>query len=353
MLENLPEEFYLKFLTYCKSELRSSAEHCKFAGILKGYNLNRQDSEFIKHLISISVIKEEKHLIEIYTENELKDFTIDDCYELGIEGSFEGKYYMLNNEIYTEIYKLTRFYIHERAFRHFSYDKDSIIAELSALFTENEKVNLLKEKIKFLWKFFKGEELSFFLLYMGKSDNQENLVSWEDEACEYLTIETDFKELYLTQCDIKSNFKSLYYDFFKNWVNSYRVSKLLDYCLTKIEYYEKCSTQKNTELNTSFKNEVLNEIFKEDGLDMFTHIKNNSSSKKNIAFYSYLYFFLQDRRKLQITSNDSVAYKNFILKNGFLPKFSRIIKTQDHSVAKMQAENEFNRILQSYSVKTE
>lgn len=92
-------------------------------------------------------------------------------------------------------------------------------------------------------------------------------------------------------------------------------------------------------------------VFQTDGLQMFNHLVSNYTAIKNKAFFSHLFFFLQNKNKLISQDNDSIDYRTYIIKNYEIEGFSRIIKdvssTNQHKKKKIY--HCFNEILKSYS----
>jgi hypothetical protein len=360
MLENIPDRAYERLLRFTQSGHFTTELGLKFCGILKDCNLARHDSEFIELLIKKNVYVEDEELIEAFPDGELKDFVTNETHRFGHEGTYNGKGYALNNQIYNEIYKSADYFIKDSFSYIYEIDTNLLIAEISSLPTNSEKIKFLSQKQSLLWTFFKGEDVSQFLLFMEvpvarrpfnyleeeeEDDNQEPLfANWEHWATNTLTWESDFMELYLTNCEIKDNFDSGFYETFKTWVNFYRIRELINFCKRKIDEIRKPNSAKTKE-----RKEI--EIFKADGLEIFNFIRENQVGKQNNAFYSYLYFFLKTNLKLNVTSNDSATYRRYILANEYVATFSKIIKTEDHSQAKIDAENDFKKTLLSYSDK--
>lgn len=68
-------------------------------------------------------------------------------------------------------------------------------------------------------------------------------------------------------------------------------------------------------------------IFKKDGYQLFDFIVSHYPSKKDTAFFSYLFFYLKIKSEILIISDDSKLYRNFIVENYGLLSYSRIQKT--------------------------
>ncbi len=135
------------------------------------------------------------------------------------------------------------------------------------------------------------------------------------------------------------------------WLEFYRREKLIQFCKSKINELQNFDKSKNVISQPS----LSDLLFTEDGEYIFNHIISNYVGKKNKAFYSYLYSYLQLKSKLVNNfKKDSETYRSFIMKNFLTEKFSRIIVS---NAFKQERKTDifliFDNLMKSYSVYSE
>jgi hypothetical protein len=158
-------------------------------------------------------------------------------------------------------------------------------------------------------------------------------------------------------------------DFIKAiWEDYFCVKNLTDYCKKKILRLERISgineadviieNQISKNLNDLEKSETRTE-FKDIRLDifkdvnsrlLFVHIVNAWQGKKNTAFFSRLFKYLQEKKEIIIIDNDSEIFRNFIIDLEYLHTFSRIQKktTEKESYVWSRTYDYFDDCLKSF-----
>ena len=341
-MENLPEYSYKILLNVTLNQVYKDNLSLKFNGILKDINQHIK-VDFLSFLIDNDIYQTDNSR---QLENlKLVDFKRIKKFELGQTLRYNDNYYSLNEQIYNEIYSLANYTIEKKIKIEFSFDYDTITSEINSFLNTQDKVNFLTQKHSDLWKNFNEDCMSNFLLFMGIENSHVFYPTWKDYMIDTLFWESDFMELYLTSSSIKVDFESSFYTNFKDWVKFYRTKNLINFCKEKIEELKKPnsnSTQKGQE----------SQIFKDDGLQMFWHIKNNNTKVENRAFFSKLYTFLLDQKKISFFTGDSVDYREYVLGFSEFKSFSGIIKNEPTSKAKTDMEIYFRELLETYSVQS-
>lgn len=104
-----------------------------------------------------------------------------------------------------------------------------------------------------------------------------------------------------------------------------------------------------------YKTELYNHIFKNKNYTKFLFVIEDFEGKKNTAFYSQLFKYFQENNWLNIETEDSKEFRNFIVSKGLLEKFSKIqqktsFKTRSRWDTMFDV---FDNILLNYSETTE
>ena len=71
-------------------------------------------------------------------------------------------------------------------------------------------------------------------------------------------------------------------------------------------------------------------IFKDDNDMLFDFIVSEYSDVKNNAFFSYLFHYFSENKLLLKNIKSSKLYGNFLIKNKFIDKFSKVIQTNEY-----------------------
>ena len=314
MLKDLKEFHYKILLIAISTKNLANDLDLKFNGILEGIEVNNFSNSLFETLIEKEIYVEEYYDKEKF-EGLYMPIPLNQDDWFGVEGLFNGKLYYLNEKIYNEIYKLANHLISNHYILKMVFKNDLAIqiSKIQGLTTLTSKLKFLKKMIKKLWT--PEEDIEDFLLFM-KVNHTSFFNDWEENIEQSLTWESSIFIYYLT---LKSNEQSsFYHDTFRQWIKFSRKQNLINFCNEKI--LEIKIPQKKKSLLSDL-------IFKSDGLMLFNFIESKYPKEKNTAFYSYLYQFLQQKDKLLLTVNDSSHYKNYIIENTPLVKFSKIQKT--------------------------
>lgn len=132
------------------------------------------------------------------------------------------------------------------------------------------------------------------------------------------------------------------------WQDYFNVKHLTDYCKNKIQIIERNTGIKEVDvlieqqvnkikLNNFNEVEVKEtiaeykdirkDIFKDEKSRMlFEFIVEKWEEKKNTSFYSMLYKYLQNEKKIIIVDSDSLIYRSFVIEDYKLNKFAKIQK---------------------------
>lgn len=343
MLREIEEEgAYDRLFWVIKSQKLADS---KFNGILNDFDLNKCTLEAILHSISVGVYLEEEDQgnLQIYIEHEMFFIENSEEWEFGNEMVLNNKSYCQNYDIPTELYREIEYAI-VKVFRYeLKEDIASIVSSLNGFFNNENRIEYLNKKHLECWS--SANTPSQFLLYMGTSNDYEN---WQDYFTMIISERTDLTKEYLSRSKY-GNFKierDYFYNEIKDWVYYYRLKNIIDFCVLKIDELQ------NENLNGEIEKPNLSTlIFKNDGLKIFDFIVLKYTLKKDRAFFSYLYYFLQAEKKINLYTKDNIIYREYVLdKFSYLKTFSRVISSNaENQYKKTDVEDNFKNILKSYS----
>ncbi|WP_264558644.1 hypothetical protein [Flavobacterium sp. N2270] len=270
-----------------------------------------------------------------------KTSRVENKFEIGDEFVLDYKYYQLNpkvlNDLFKKIYDYIEF-VSDHKLNNFIISFNHIL-ELNI--SNKEKIKLYKKKrnkiVSKYDKFLKNKEefiIAFFdYEEFGFSSLRESIIF-------SLKEHFDDIEIYITTHSFN---KSVVFQELKK---AYSFKKIIQYC--------------NVQINElSNKKELTNEkeiIFKNEGEGFYIYITKIYPSKKDTAFYSYLFHFLQEKdMTLLPRSKDSKKYREFILNNTDLKSFSRVqIMNSNNLYTKDDMFDFFNeQLIKYYSEKNE
>lgn len=268
------------------------------------------------------------------------DFFLKGCEKMRFPNIFiqNRKEYYIRKEIYYEMYLLDKDKVESGV--QLPYHINEIEYEVNSEKYTHLKINILEKKLKVYRSKIYDEQL--FLMY-------KNIDQYYDF--------TDFFELYRSDfeddgdtSEIINFFKgkdSFHYpEIRKVWETMYLVREVWHYCLNKIKDIHK---EDYDNLLANNRQAIIEQIFKDDGFKWFQCINTNYPGVKNPAYFSYLYFFLQESEKMLIFSSDNKIYTNYVSEIADLPTFSKVILTTTHnSPTKEKKENLFKDLIKTY-----
>lgn len=352
------EEFYYKMLRNRIISNSFDGLTLEFIGVIKDYNLfeNKKSIPYLEYLIDCKIYLEQEE-IEYHRQYE----NIFDLMEWDFNADFlddfihNNKKYRWNFKIYSEIYEASKYIIDNCLGFELNQDILFIISELNGCVDLDDKITLLKEKLKFYWRPF--EHTSEFLLFMDERHDWEGQ-TWEDEIRSFLVEDDIFCVFYLTrskEIDLKDS--SYYNNHFKLWIEHYRKRRLIDFCKTEIERLKgvfndqekvieikKITENKDIKINSDI-------IFKENYVRLFNYIVKSYSDKKNKAFFSYLYHFFSNNGFLLKNKKSSVPYNNYLVCNNYIDEFSKVIQRGSENSKNSDEEKRMFEIFQTYYLK--
>ena len=310
----------------------------RYFGILPNFDFNEISLSDFNLLLEHNLFYC-RRLSESYKDDD--DYFLKDTDKIGFGNFFiqNRKEYRLIDEIYAEMY----FFDCEKILTksELSYHIDKIEYEINLQKNPDVKLQVL-EKYYSVYE-SKIEDFELFALFQ----NITNHLGCRN-FYEYYYNEFDASGNYTGISDYISGIDRFYQpSILYDWENMFLVRELCQFCLNKMKELRQQSFDESLKES---QDALAQEIFKNDGLKMFEFIVSKYQKPKTKAFFSYLYFFLQSKYKMQHFSSDSVLYRNYVIGNGYLPDFPRIIVTQsEKQTAKNKIESNFTKLLESYS----
>jgi hypothetical protein len=293
------------------------------------------------------------------------EYELSDCYKseieyFGIETSktnetfndwflFNRKEYYLKNDIKFEVLKeqVKRF---ELIWNLSDYD-DYINSELTKEFSEVKKLEVLEKIYKKEYSFLTDKQ--FFLDYqkIRKTGNTIEWFEYLNDELEFGNYTVSYEEQYISLSKYLKDYDgtgNLFPDkICKVWQDCYiflRIIETLEF--KKNELLEKATIdQKKSKTNKYIANSSDTALFRENGLNIFNCITSNST-EKNKAFFSYLFFFMSEKKLLKVNgTTNSKKYIDYI-KSRFDLTMSRIINSQAYEKTERNSKmEEFEDIL--------
>lgn len=351
------DEVYYRFLIGSVVNKNCGELKFEFLGILKDFALyeDKKSLAFLEYLIECNVYIEVKempyHLVcfDIAKEEQRKDVDLHymDAFH------YNDRIYIYNMAIYSDIYKLSQYVIECRLKWVFKDDIFYLISELNGFINDEDKIEFLKEKLKFYWK--PNENTSSFLLFMNKMQDAEG-ETWEEEMITCMVEDPIFDLFFLTGSNkIELNDSSFYNNYFRLWVEYYRKRRLIEFCTNKIAKIDGSPNLRPREFNkeninqTSLRKIKSDLIFKDNNEILFDFIVNSYASKKNNAFFSYLFHFFSDNGFLLKQAKSSIVYNSFLVENNFIEKFSKVIqRVENNSLEEQRMFQIFNKAVDKF-----
>lgn len=313
----------------------------QFKNILNDFDLDKPSNKLIEKLIK------HNYFVEDLGNEYYQDF-IPEKYCIGAETKYNNIPYRVNEDFFSEVYAYLKSIVEDLYDRNFTKDIFSITLNLEACLNNSMKIDLLNECLRECYN-VDSEEAEQFLMYLKDGSDV-----WEDNITGWIPFEDEIYMYYLKSTPIENlNNSNILDKYLPQWFEFYRRQKLINFCKNKITELE--TPVKNNNSNIKNSANLKNLIFKEDGAEIFNHIKLNYSGEKNRAFYSYLYGFLQSKSKLiDDLKKDLQYYKDFVLEDSEFNTFTKIINSNAVKQEKKKAMFlAFENIIKSYSVYSE
>lgn len=308
----------------------------KYFGILKGFDFDEINKDNFQILIDNNLF-DTGELSPCYRNDK-------DYFGIELDGNswrfsdfflFNRKEFYLKKEIYLEMYFKDKNYIEETSDDEFHISE--IDFEIEKEIDTQKKLGIIEYHYKKYFSSIHNKEL--YLLYKNNTK-----LYGHNHFSDYYKGDIEADEDY--SCIVKYlQGKETFYNkkLKEDWEIMFLVSKVCDFCLHKKQLIE----------NPKFTNSQINQsksIFIDDGYKIFSFLESKYVGKKNNAFFSYLYSFLQENNKIIHKSKDSVEYRNFIKEN-FKLDMSRIIETSaNNQYKKDDIFKTFSNHMKSYSV---
>lgn len=193
------------------------------------------------------------------------------------------------------------------------------ISKFKKKYIHEEKKNLnklIKKREKFIYEFSREDYDSFVNFDVNKSIPTiiKHILQTEQNII--------FKYLTLSQKDFENDIKVKFTPESKLSIINYLKYDLL--LLFKVRILSEIINEiliKDSQVKTS----TEKSIFSIGGIEVFNKIIKLYAGEKNRAFYSYLYYYLGNKKLLLDFTGDNLKYRNYILKYYDLESFSKII----------------------------
>jgi hypothetical protein len=312
-----------------------------FKNLLNDFDLNNPNNEMIDHMIKSGYYRICESGRNYYEKFKPKN------YILGIEIIYNDTPYLFSREFSNELYDYLKSIILDLYDRNFEKDKFTVELKLKGYFDSTEQLEILK-KILNKCHDVEGDLAEDFFSYLNSGD-----VWLKDWITTSFSEEDEIYRYYLkTTPEEKLNDSIIIDVYLPMWLEFYRRKKLIEFCNLKIRELQNSELNKIEIFNSKRETEI---IFSEDGENIFNYINSNYSHKRNRAFYSYLYLYLQSKHKLiNNLKKDSIIYRNYVMKNYLDGNFSKII---DSNAYKQEKKRDvfliFDNLMKSYSANSE
>ncbi len=291
-----------------------------FLGKLYNHNFDKlSDREQKKLLIKnkIYVIDDEKIVLQSNVIDKNYKFQIGDDFVLS------SKNYTVNDELIDEICQYMADDVKSSMAQPIDISKKTIQLYSEHLLTDREKDDFYRKEHQDFFAKIKENE-NFF---MYNDPEAWHYPSWEY----YVGEEVRSGDAKLIEQHVFNNGDgyTFFCDISETWQDLFYFTEMLSFLKSRIKIREVISASKL--------------IFKSNGEELFDFIVAQYPKEKNSAFFSYLYFFLRDDVKLlQLTSNDSKDYREYVI-NKFKIPFARIqLNKSDESYKEKEMKDLFN-----------
>lgn len=248
---------------------------------------------------------------------------------------FNKKEYVLKEEIIIEL--LTQ-QVNSFEFNWSLSDfEDYIEKEISKEFIDAKKIDALENIYKQQYSFLKDKE--FYHEYQ-QIKRQKDILKWfrylEDEL-ECGKYQIDFSIRYKFIANYLKGHKQ-HFIFPENLGEIWRECYLFDKAKSCLEKHqnkilgtiENLNPKKEINQQKTPSNKEI-AIFKDNGLDIFNCIISNYEGVKKPAFFSYLFFFVNEKNGLKVNGKtDSLKYREYVKEKFDIINFSKIINSPAH-----------------------
>ncbi len=313
----------------------------KYHGILKNFDIQKINRDTFPKLIASNIF-DVKELSDFYKSKE--DYFGLELDDIGREIDnfylFNKKEYHLKKNVIDDMFDYCEF----KCESHDELDNKIVDLELNLNMqvSQHSQIKYLKSQIVAMNQ--NMIDTQYYLLYTTNRESN-GYKSW----FEFFSLEQ------IDNGDYTFIFKYLKGDrdfvptFIKQiWQDYFLVKRLTEYCKNKIFQIERISGI--NEVDVLIENEITNvklnnisdienkesvteykdirkDIFKDENSRMlFDFVVEKWNEKKNTSFYSMLYKYLQNEKKIIIVDSDSLIYRSFVIKNFKLNKFAKIQK---------------------------
>lgn len=324
----------------------------KYFGILRDFDLSKVNSENFHSLIDLNLFDKQELSVKYKSDEDYKHIELTSNDNFSDFFGFNRFEYHIKKDIYNEMYLLDLQKIETKNYYFLSNEITIIDFELEMHFNKKYKKQILETFHKKHFQNIDSDIMKNYLLYKNGTSALKNY-SFFDYYIESIksNIEDSDNGLFNFLKGIDVFFAT---DLKKDFELFHRVETICSFCeksLKKIKNnkYVKAANAADIKLENG-KNDIQNELlFDQDGLKIFSYICEKYTSKKNAAFYSYLYHFLQDKNKMISPSKTSVEYVNFVKGINQGLKYSKVIQTTSGSESKkIDIFKGFENIYKSY-----
>lgn len=306
---------YKTFLVAISSGLTSKNINIKYNGLYKGKNLNSNSESLMIDLIKKRVYEFNMTNSDFLCLNHGRSITElnkNNDYSFGDSVLFNDGIYDLSLNLINEIYNCLVELIKTNFSLNFIIDEhcNQVISEMNGYTSIEEKLIFLQSKITALWK--QDEKSTSFLLFMGKPC-KTNFKNWKDYIIE--SFDEEFIRYYLSaEFSEKIGDSYFYKTTLKEWIYFYKIKSI-------IEFSENEILKLKAKEDASYVSPIFNDL---ESFNLFNFIIENYHSIKNCAFFSCLYYFLQEKNRIKQIDKDSIIYREYIIKNGYLESYQRV-----------------------------
>ena len=323
----------------------------KYFGILKSFDFDAINRNTFPRLIESNIfdISEASYYNSEDASVHYDGMDVDDQM-WGICDTFiyNRKYYNIKHEVWNEMFQRCRGKLEN--FDDLQIKIEELELDLHFQVSLASKIRILKEYMMALNQSM--SDSTYYLLYL-KDRETEGCESWYEFFHLGQVNEIDFNYLFkFLKGD--NNFVPIFIS--QIWSEYFLTKMLNKYCKDKILKFELISGIREDEiiiaapsgdkiLPTQITDEKRNDnhqndIFCDDGEDLFKYIVSRYSDTRNKAFYSYLYYYLRDINKIDLLSDDNRKYKDYVIANSTIQSISKIQNT-----AKVEHSPQRNRVL--------
>ena len=321
---------YKTFLVALSRGFSSKNINIRYNGLYKGKNLNSNSESLMIDLIKKRVYEfnmTNSDFINLNHRKSITELNKNNNYSFGDSVLFNDGIYDLSLDLVNEIYNCLVELIKTNYSLNFIIDEhcNQVISEMNGYTSIEEKLIFLQSKITSLWK--QDEKSTSFLLFMGKPC-KTSFKSWKDYIIQDFDLE--FIRYYLSaEFSEKIGDSYFYKTTLKEWIYFYKIKSI-------IEFSENEILKLKAKEDTRYVSPIFNDL---ESFNLFKFIIENYHSDKNAAFFSYLYYFLQEKDKIK--HKDSKVFRRYVLENynQYLKTFTRISIGSSNALTKKETIN--------------